>query len=114
MPNSPTTMRSPTAAASPSQPAQKKPRRSNDAMFAASLKSRKKTLKNILFEVIKENPDVKKGLALRTKKAIIDKAMQQFQNVLELVVVFQIGTVSSHKTIGFPPSPLLAWFGQHH
>jgi len=77
------TMSTPKAAPPSSQPAQKKPRHESDAMFAASMRSRKKTLKIILLEVLKKNPDIK-GLAMRTKKLIIDNALMEFHRATDI------------------------------
>jgi len=72
-------------AAAASQPAQKKARHMTDAMFAASMRSRKKTLKIILLEVLKANPEVKKDLAHRSKKAIIERALVQFHSATNII-----------------------------
>jgi len=66
------------AATNVKQPAQKKPRTSPNAMFAASARSRKKTLKTIFLEIIKDEKDLKKNLSMRTRKFIIEQAMVKY------------------------------------
>ena len=65
-------------------PTPKKARVATDAMVIASMKSRKRVLKLILNDVMKENREIKKGLCFATKKCIINRAMDDFNCGMEM------------------------------
>ena len=65
-------------------PTPKKARVADDAMIIASMKSRKRILKLILNDVMKENREIKKGLCFATRRCIINRAMDDYNCGIEM------------------------------